>query len=1724
MSTNVLSMEIIGKKVRFPPDFGTAEVRNNHKIFQATLKEVIAVQTKRKAFDWQRRLWAIALAAVLACIPMVGTAAAAPATGAVVVPEKPALKPTVSIVGNVVVDKNKPTGFYELSLRVKTPRVITRNADSKIMSEEEYAQVLEQDELNDTHNATEQYTIKNYPFESAAAAVYINLDALWPVTWGTGKPIYDTWEASNAAGTVGSYQEFDWDDDRYAENFPRGIDLNNEDQPKIFTDLSGIIDGNAVSVRLDTAHPDEMTNATALIERVDGNIALLTLTANTTTTNNVVYNTETPVVVVRFAYDMNRFTRLEVGNPTADPVEPNNSDFWLGLDRSNRPKNDQFPLTYLAKDKSMSDGYADSDGEVAKTSVHQSVWYSQNIIDDNANQESTHFYYYLGAEDPIADGSRSYKVVDDDKLETMTLTVPKTEGRVVLAKKDTRPGYGTANDPETGEYSFFQNLLSQAEGTLDLRLVNAETYRKPTGSGGTTILFYDWDDSLIGSLVVDKGDVRAEVNEYVETNLIHPDLRASKLLTKGKVPEEGDPNRTAYANLLDSLEREYTYRGKYAYTVGGDDEALGVDNGTDYPLTNKLDYVFYRRLNRIVEQTDANNATTSYYSTTSLLDENNQDAALYPYVYGWAVVEDTAKKNKEGWKVMYDAAKTEDVWTTIGVGELSDVKPGVGRTDTPFPGTLDIADVTEPAFIAYQTAKLVKKGEAVAVPTQYQYTTASTEANKYFRFADFSDIDGELARYKKANGDNKDTLIVKAVYEPGPALRSGTAYQIAENPTYNKLNEKAADMGGAYSIVITLERANAGLGAVQGVSRVRSPAIRQDTTIDQKWIADLDLGVDHNLSNPSVSIAQGLTETTFTNVDVDNGDLVKFTLSLSARQNRVNYFLTEKYGYNFVSGGQRSISNFLQTGEAFAIDNYNYFAGGDSDEQDIYYDPKDYGDRDGSHGFVLYGTLNSMMQKATEWNMGVLSIEDKSSYLSDGNMRDINLRADSAGTAIDVFNVEELQDKIIAAALACKNSHYGDPDFWNNDLDCAELTYHQLQWYIINGTLYDRTTADDDSHKLTFCHLHASCADLTSTKPKNWDELVAAGREHPEYIDQLSVAEIETMTHLRNSTSGSAFASVRIFKDRFSAAVQAGNTSWVDIQNAILRGSGDINTYWWYDGATSNTSPTSLTALGERAQAALVPQLYPDGVSRTTRSKLESARANFNSNASAGENKVATAWVRMTNNLVKAHQETAVGEGDDMEYIYTHTKFADFDEFLTAYLAALQKAADDDYVYGGDNPPTWEGLQRAILKPGADYNNNPDTAAPEEADLSEFWWKDGKTPLRVVNVKTLLEAARLAQSSDPDEKTQGETALAKVTLDILAGGPYYLRSSKTGEPLADKYPDTDSILAAVKAAQVAGAKNWNTLQYYLIYDTVLTDEIELTKETNYYWWKDGGTGTAIDFSSASNLNQIITRLMDAAFRGDEFGDPAAKQSVTDQLGSESDFFKLTRLTTAYDPENDKAIADLDGYPDTDSLLQAITQMKEFMKGKQGITDPYAMPSVNWYQVQYWILHASDPDPYLVYNTLEYNQAVKDYWWYDLDEKPEEKPPEPEPTEELVGLMEQYLKGEIANFTSLVATQVTNSGLKGKTQTTNLPLASAKNILKNLADDAVGTSYYDAGTGKLNLTWVQIQYYAAKSHSLKANGSTKPPEGIVDHATALANLQSEFGYNPAKFPDNVKLDG
>lgn len=98
----------------------------------------------------------------------------------------------------------------------------------------------------------------------------------------------------------------------------------------------------------------------------------------------------------------------------------------------------------------------------------------------------------------------------------------------------------------------------------------AGTTTKPENGGALSVSFYDWDETLLGVLAVSPGeDISEKVNDYAK-GFIHPDLRAN----------------------YTSVTRSDTYRGKYP-SVYGDPSTVDL-NGNGYPLTNKLDYVFYK--------------------------------------------------------------------------------------------------------------------------------------------------------------------------------------------------------------------------------------------------------------------------------------------------------------------------------------------------------------------------------------------------------------------------------------------------------------------------------------------------------------------------------------------------------------------------------------------------------------------------------------------------------------------------------------------------------------------------------------------------------------------------------------------------------------------------------------------------------------------------------------------------------------------------------------------------------------------------------------------------------------------------------------------------------------------------------------------------------------------------------------------------------------------------
>lgn len=1716
----------------------------------------IAVDKRERGSGRRSRWGAWLLAAALMCALWSGAALAAPAEGASLIAESAAPKPQITIQGNVVVDKGKPTGFYELALCVQTARIVTRLDDptNTPVSDSIYANALKAAAEGDEDalpNFYQEYKVTNYPFQTASAAMTVNLDALTAVTWGAGTPVYEAWTATGTS-TSGTYADHD-------DDYPRGINTKADGQPDIFTDLSPVENatgGQKVRVRLDTAKPDEVNNATAFIEEMDttNHTGLLTLSANTTTTRKVVYEVPTPVVVIRFAYDKNRFKNLEVGNPDDLVSEPNTSDFWLGLDR-NHPLDGpnvsgKTPLTYLGAQATGAHLYADSDAQVAGSSVFQSVLYTQNLADDGVTQEPTRFYYYLGAETPSREADKREYLVHDEATDTdstETLNVPTTLGTAILAKRDAK--WATAGDPETGTYSFFQNLLTMKENTLRLILVNAETYRKPTGGGGITILFYDWDDSLIGSLIVDGGDVRSQVEEYIEENLVHPDLVPGKVLDRmgGKLPENwaamaGDVDAQLYQNLTNSLERDYTYRGKYAYTVGdpddvgedGDTEKKARANGEDYPLTNKLDYVFTKRVNTSASYsvTDTVGSHTETYVLPHKLTDNDMvDAALYPYTYGWAVVEDTSYKNQNNWKVMYDAVKLEDTWTTIGVGELTDVDPDYydnGATDQTLPTTLGTAAYQAPAFLADEDPYWVDPVHEAPKPNmnytkKYAYSLNSNGSESYFRFADFSDIDAELERYHKKNGDTKDTLVVKAVYEPGTALIN-EYYRIVKSPSYSKYNFKAAEAGAAFKVELTLERSYESSDGVHGVNRIRMPAVQMDTTTDAKWITNGDPKVEHDLDNASTQVSLNRNETTFTRVDTDNGEEITFGLSLSARMNKVDYMLAETFGSNFITGTQRSLTNNNQRAldiANFIPDNYNYYLEGDSEETDDLYDC-DFATRAGSHGFVLNCTLGHILEQATLCNEGKIAVATYGTAVQYTIVQNANIRMDINGTQPRVVDATTLQNVFLAAAKSCKKyKDNADYACWDVNLACAKLTYHQAQWFLIDY-LADpnaeiRTVEEADAAKLPFCQYHLSCSGGHVPKaPTTWDELIKLvqdvnGTDQEAADNALSdlaimlPGDIETITSLRRNAAGGRYNDVDQFVAEITAAAQTLTgvslpLSWPNLQYMLLNpgaapGQDAMteaarNQYWWFDGSTTAPALPAVTQakrdaqwnyLLDAARATYVGsdvRLKDGSTGWTTTTRLAPAETPFNSNQkySGSAN---TAWRNLTYNLVYAHEETVNDGGteddptDDV-WEYKTTKFPDFEDFKTRFLAAVQ-ALDPD----GKRTLTWEEIQEKILK-DIDPNDDLGENKPEGED-TKLWWYDANVPFAINNLKTLLEALRrVNETGDLDGRAQA--ALDRLEVSDLEGKMFQtLRWSKTGQNAADMVAggvsgwlpnptaQKNKILQILNSARVAieaapnVSENWNAVQYYIVHasqggtpDFSAVNDETIRLEARYYWWYNEGSGTPVTIPG-NNIRGALQALVGATYQI-EFNDPAAVASVVAEAQKDMNrsLWTMTRLIkekhkgTAERPNPED---DYDG-PDTLDDVQAVAfpgadasdimsffdnyliPFRDIAKREQGM-EGFVTPTFSWYQFQHYIitniyLDANDPD------IINKEDPQGDYWWYAADERdlpeaptPPKPEPPPNPAAELAGYMAEILNGnmdpaEVAD--NLTAEQLTAWGL------------------------------------------------------------------------------------------------
>ena len=1350
------------------------------------------METRKRGSGRLGRLGALFLAAALSCALFSGTALAAPAEGASALLNSAAPKPQVTIQGNVVVDKGKPTGFYELALCVRTARTVTLKADGSLVDDAVYAaelaQVLADGNKPEDRAALEaKYDVRNYPFQSAAAAVTVNLDALTAVTWGAGKPVYDSWSAAGTGSTSGSYT----DDAGRDTHYPRGIDKDGEDQAKIFTDLDPVLNntsGKKVRVRLDTAKPDEVNNATAFIEEgtfgaaATDRTGLLTLSANTTTTANVVYETSTPVVVVRFAYDMNRFTDLEVGvgEPGQPDYEPNTSNFWLGLNKDDNDPGDaelpqnsgKTPLTYLGAWTDAASLTA-ADKQVAGSSVFQSVLYTQNLENDGVTDAPTRFYYYLGAGKNTSynvSGQGNVVIHDEatDNDDEATLWLPNTLGSAIVA--DYNAAWATPGDPDApggvnanGNYSFFQNLLTLRENTLRLTLVNAETYRKPTGGvGGAQILFYDWDDTLIGALVVDpEGDARPLVNEYVEKTFIHPRLRTGEIVAGAKdlADLQTKPEYADYQNRVNSLAREHTYRGDYAYTVGHDnDDAMkfGPDSaepGEDYPLTDKLDYAFYRRVTTQKEVTDPGTGLTTRYYTVDPVEtgpapvdpEEEYDGYLYPYVYGWAIVEDESQDlTKKNWILHKDSIKTEDVWTTFGVGELGDLDPAAAATQT-IPGT------AEP----------------------YTYAVTEQDAAWYLRFADFSAMEKMLR-------PGQDVLIVKAVYEPGESLLEDYNYTVVDESLHiERYSIAASTEASVYSFQYQYRRASQAEGPWQGVNRTRDPAVQTGYTYDVNAFDSEDQDLDPS-SDTNVFFLKTLS---------NNDDILNIDMTTGGVLWKLDYMLRDTYGENISSGKQRSAGEELDLKNNF-----------------LYSDGVAYPDRQGTDGFVLDATLNTLLAEATKGARG--ESNKLTQHMSRATLKDLNLRTNLNGDEFTGGNYtraatyfQDLVTRLYNAGVSI------DPKTGD-----VKLGWHQLQRHILlcmqaggGDGIYSGGSLMSEAQCAGFpwCRLDDCAKDITVDIFDLGDIFVAmdkakdeTGDKHPakDALDKLltetpSLLDGYYQSTFRKDEDGRKFQNRQEMLDALEKVYDILAAAGLDqdamkqitaeqVQELLITGTWPTTgkTYWWQNGGKRPVTGWKDFIEGGML---VVSGDVPDALDAMTEENLPNALTELISYAppTGNETPQNVGWFRKEES-----------EEDD-------NAFTTLAEFKTAWLKALTTLSahydlsDPETVMDVWETIPWEEIQYALIQPAGDYKT-----AEEILKEKNYWWKNGGQPR--LTYERLMEAADAWRASNYTDSTKLDTLLAKGITPV--NNEVYLRRTAAGSGFTSVEQFKTSLELALK--------------------------------------------------------------------------------------------------------------------------------------------------------------------------------------------------------------------------------------------------------------------------------------------------------------------------------------
>ncbi len=1333
-----------------------------------------------------------------------------------------------------------------------------------------------------------------------------------------------------------------------------------------------------------------------------------------------------------------------------------------------------------------------------------------------------------------------YFVPSYDGTDTTTTNIPKKVGgaeyqlpapttanlRVLAHKAD--PAEMTSA-PAT-YYSYLSNHLSKTNVTF--KLVSQESFSQ---SGVdidnlSTILFYDWDDTLIGVLTVPKGeDVRENVNEYVKKNMIHTELQSN--------------------SNTSSIKRTDNYRGRYPHSGPGASGGTVTDGGK-FPLTYKLDYAFFKR--PMVEEMDTTTDPDNPVPTGKWVQATGDLAwdTTYPYTHGWALCE---------------KGKIESTWTTLGVGELSkyevaaeggasftvaddmpftfaDFKSGLNDPVTYVKAVYEPGDRTEFDGIStysinadalyygqYGGVPSAETGTAYVIRIQYERVMNGRGVRRTRDPAVRAQITPDLSETEKKPGDPfflkvgvENVDIVDAEINPASEVYS-VGYSLIDCYDGNFAT-------GTQRSAISLNELN-----IYGNFDYEEFPLREDRFGTNGFVF---WGVYQHLLEAAVEAVEPGGDS------AELGLLKKVDILKDLNFKRTDGTPPGEYTLSY-----QVIQAFDKLEKLFKV---AYDKGGADAVLALDWHQLQYHlltcASDGTGGAIDGNSIRSAMDcinlhGSFDWcrlhgadgdcaNSGVagdeLEITNWAQLLDAAYAANTNtnaLKKLTADMAANTFWFAKDSDGALCAAgdlgtlkvglksmVNAANEKAGTPDAYK------ALTWSQVQYYLLNSNaLVDVSTADAEAQEkywwvndgkkvedIATLLVAADRANIGVTTPdnKSYSEWPADLKTATVDMDKVSNAPLRLRkSNVAEPTDGTPFADSDAFEADIKALVRtvktAAPTTWNDataglgnwdiLQYDLIHGydsSVDVTTmhteaegYWWRYG---NQVKDWLTLM-EAADA------YADGTDERGL-LLGAVPATLLTDQTAG------IWLR---------------------------KNEDGDEFTTdmsTFVDAIKKIADK--VHNNSEKmsenATWAQVQYMI----EEYVRTNDVTYPVVGDVDTkvkdyYWWKDGGEG--VTDLTTLIGAAQTAVDGN---------GLADLSSVKHNGVPAELRAQfdgtkYTADNIESFKSDMKNLMGALPAGITADDLTWSQVQYYLLHKSFpgAISDIDLEAQGNaakdgYYWWTPEGWATVGNKVTIETKTPMATggtfdpsgdtarnALNDAMFRGGINKNEHAWDDMTNNTTAEN-----LRLIQA---KTDGATADKDLTFATAAMVKerlnklAANIVQDYTQDKtyhSGISYNAANKRIraDWYVMQYAVLN----DGALVPDADTYNQIVTDYWWLKkndiaqatatamdtfadiVDSVLAKDPAGTTNTSTGCGQIKALLTNEVLDALNLSLNEDGSKMVADSTSTHNNAKNYVVQFLRCLINNTSGletnkANGYDPDSKTLNITWYQLQYMMVK---------------------------------------------